>query len=153
MFCMDVVVVCRCVPSIDVFLCGCSCSCIDASVSFFLVSWDGVRLSPLGTSATNSPTVPAPRDKWWWWMWSTRWNENWQGKLKYSEKICPSATLSTTNPTWPDLGANPGPRGGKTATNRLSYGTAMHVLSLPDCVLSLFLFLVFRRSHPKILVG
>jgi hypothetical protein len=36
----------------------------------------------------------------------------------------PSATLSTTNPTWPDLGSNPGSRGGKPVTNRLSYGTA-----------------------------
>jgi hypothetical protein len=26
------------------------------------VSWDGVRLSPLGTSATNWPIVPAPDD-------------------------------------------------------------------------------------------
>jgi hypothetical protein len=57
-------------------------------------------------------------------MWSSRWNENWQGKLKYWEKTCPSATLSTTNPTWPDLGSNPGRRGGKPATNRLSYDTA-----------------------------
>jgi hypothetical protein len=32
----------------------------------------------------------------------------------------PSATLSTTNPTWLD----PGRRGGKPATNRLSYGAA-----------------------------
>jgi hypothetical protein len=45
-------------------------------------------------------------------------------KPKYSEKTCPSATLSTTNPTWPDLGSNPGRRGGKQATNSLSYGTA-----------------------------
>jgi hypothetical protein len=29
--------------------------------------------------------------------------------------------LSTTNPTWPDLGSNPGRRGGKQATKRLSY--------------------------------
>jgi hypothetical protein len=35
-----------------------------------------------------------------------------------------SATLSTTNPTWPDLGSNSGHRGGKPATNRMSYGTA-----------------------------
>jgi hypothetical protein len=28
------------------------------------------------------------------------------------------------NPTLPDLGLNPGRRGGKLATNRLSYGTA-----------------------------
>jgi hypothetical protein len=44
-----------------------------------------VKLSPLGTSATN------------WHMykfrmmikWSSRWNENWQGKPKYSEKPAP----------------------------------------------------------------
>jgi hypothetical protein len=46
------------------------------------------------------------------------------GKPKYSEKTCPSATLSTTHPTWPDPGSNPGRRGGKPATNLLSYGTA-----------------------------
>jgi hypothetical protein len=62
---------------------------------------------------------------WWWWMRSSRWNENWQEKPKYSEKTCPRATLSTTNPTRPDLGSNPGRRGGKPATNRLSYGTAL----------------------------
>jgi hypothetical protein len=82
-----------------------------------------VRLSPLGTSATNWP-IPAPDDRWWW-MWSSRWNENWQGKQKYSDKTYPSATLSSTNPTWPDLATNPGRRGGKPATNRLSYGTAL----------------------------
>jgi hypothetical protein len=34
------------------------------------------------------------------------------------------ATLSTTNPTWPDLGSSPGRRVGKQETNYLSYGTA-----------------------------
>jgi hypothetical protein len=33
--------------------------------------------------------------------------------------------LSTTNPTWPDRGSNPGRRGGKPANNRLSYGAAL----------------------------
>jgi hypothetical protein len=33
-------------------------------------------------------------------------------------KTCPSATLSTTNPTWTDLRSNPG------LTKRLSHGTA-----------------------------
>jgi hypothetical protein len=28
-------------------------------------------------------------------FWSNWWNENWQGKPKYSEKTYPSATLST----------------------------------------------------------
>jgi hypothetical protein len=39
--------------------------------------------------------------------WSSRWNENWQGKPKYSEKTCLSATLSTTNATWPVQSSNP----------------------------------------------
>jgi hypothetical protein len=43
-------------------------------------------------------------------VWSSRWNEDWQGKLKYWEKTCPSATLSTINPTWHDLGSNAGRR-------------------------------------------
>jgi hypothetical protein len=83
-----------------------------------------VRLSPLGTSPTKWSIVPAPDDRWWW-LWSSRWNENWQGEPKYSEKTCPIATLSTTNPTWPDPGSNPCRRGGKPATNRLSYDTAL----------------------------
>jgi hypothetical protein len=29
----------------------------------FLISWGGMRLSPLGTSATNWSIVPAPDDK------------------------------------------------------------------------------------------
>jgi hypothetical protein len=76
------------------------------------------------------PIVPAPNDRW---LWSNWWNEDWQGKPKYSEKTCPSATFSTTtNPTWPDLGSNPGRRGGKPATNRLTYGTATLSLLLHE---------------------
>jgi hypothetical protein len=36
--------------------------------------------------------------------------------------FCPSQ-----NPTWPDLVLNPGRRGGKPASNRLSYGAALIV--------------------------
>jgi hypothetical protein len=63
-------------------------------------------------------------------FWSNWWNEDWQGKPKYSKKTCPSATFSTTNPTWPDPGSKPDRRGGKPATNRLSYGAAFSVRSL-----------------------
>jgi hypothetical protein len=67
----------------------------------------------------------------WLWGWRIfRWNEDWQGKPKHSEKTCPSATLSTTNPTWPDPGLNSGLRGGKPETNRLIYGAACTVVSL-----------------------
>jgi hypothetical protein len=34
------------------------------------------------------------------------------------------------NPTWPDPDLNPGRRGGKPATNRLSYGAALTTLTL-----------------------
>jgi hypothetical protein len=89
----------------------------------FKDSLGGVSL--LGMSATNWPIVPAPDDtRRWWWMWRSRWNENWHGKPKQPEENLPSATLSTTNSTRPDLASNPVRRGGKSATNRLSYGTA-----------------------------
>jgi hypothetical protein len=39
-------------------------------------------------------------------------------------KTCPSATLSTTNPTWTNMGSNPGLQGERPATKRLSHGTA-----------------------------
>jgi hypothetical protein len=46
-------------------------------------------------------------------------------------KTCPNATLSTTNPTWIRPGWNPGLRGERPATNRLSHGTAC----IPLCFL------------------
>jgi hypothetical protein len=49
------------------------------------------------------------------------------GEPKDSEKTCPSATLSTTNPTCLDPVLIPGRQGGKPATNRLSYGAAINV--------------------------
>jgi hypothetical protein len=54
-----------------------------------------------------------------------QWNETDRGKPKTRRKTCPSATLSTTNPTWTDPGSNPGLRSGRPATNRLSHGTAL----------------------------
>jgi hypothetical protein len=51
------------------------------------------------------------------------WNDTDRGNQKNSEKICPSDTLSITNPTWTDLGANPGLRGEKS----LSYLSNLHV--------------------------
>jgi hypothetical protein len=87
-----------------------------------------LTVSPLGTSATNWPIVLAPDDRWW--MCSCRWNENWQGKPKYSEQTSPNATLSTTNPTWP--GFEPGPPRWEPAINRLSCGTAKWLVNFTD---------------------
>jgi hypothetical protein len=55
---------------------------------------------------TESTWYVAPDDRLLVWVWSSEWNDNWQGKPNYSEKICLSSTLSTL----PDLGSNPGSR-------------------------------------------
>jgi hypothetical protein len=77
------------------------------TVVFSLYSWGGMILSPFGTSATNWPIVPAPDDRRWW-MWSSRWNENWHGKRKYSENVSQCHFVHHKfNMTWPGL--EPGP--------------------------------------------
>jgi hypothetical protein len=48
--------------------------------------------------------------------------------LRTWRKSCPGATLSTTNPTWTNPGANWGLRCGRAATNRLIHGKASHHL-------------------------
>jgi hypothetical protein len=50
------------------------------------------------------------------------------GEYLPQRHVCPSQ-----NPTWPDQGLNAGRRGGKSATNRLSYGAAMY-LQLASCI-------------------
>jgi hypothetical protein len=42
--------------------------------------------------------------------------------LKTRRKICPIATLSTTNPTWTDLGVKLGLQAERPVTNHLSQG-------------------------------
>jgi hypothetical protein len=52
----------------------------------------------------------------------------WAGETEVLGENLPQRYLSTTNPKWPDLESNPGRRGGKPATNRLSYGIVNTVL-------------------------
>jgi hypothetical protein len=47
----------------------------------FLVGWDWVSWY----CGHYRPIVPAPGDRWWW-LWRNRWNEDWRGKPKYSDK-------------------------------------------------------------------
>jgi hypothetical protein len=85
---------------------------------FFIldVGWD---LSPLGTSATTG-LLYQPRMM----------DDDECGAVggmsdredrSTRRKTCPSAALSTTNPTWPDTGSNPGRSPRKQSSNRLSY--------------------------------
>jgi hypothetical protein len=46
------------------------------------------------------------------------------GETEVLGENLPSATLSTTNPTWIDPGTNPGLHGERPATNCLSHGRA-----------------------------
>jgi hypothetical protein len=117
-----------------------ACVCV-----FFIAS--GLELSPL-YCGHFWPIVPAPDDRWGW-LWSNWWNEDWQGKPKYSEKTCPSATLSTRNPTWPDLGSNPDRRGWKPATNRLSYCAAPCVRLFFVCFVLAVDSGLARADHPS----
>jgi hypothetical protein len=52
-------------------------------------------------------------------------------------KTRPSATLSIINPTWTD----PGLRGERPATNRLSHGTG------PSIILNVLLFLPYNKMN------
>jgi hypothetical protein len=98
-------------------LSGCLCKCL-------LFCCVGVRQRPRHIPATSGPIVPATDDRW---VWTSWWNENWQGKPKYSEKTCPNAVSFTTNPTRRDLGR----RGGwNHAINRLSYGIRAYLVAV-----------------------
>jgi hypothetical protein len=72
-------------------------------LNLILMSWGGVKLSPLGTPVPIGHIIPAPGGRW---TWSTSWNENRQQKQK-------SAILSTTSPKRSELGSNPGRYSGK----------------------------------------
>jgi hypothetical protein len=82
-------------------------------------------LGPLGTAATDRPIVPAPGD----YvgeiggMMIGGGNQNTQRKPA-PVPLCPPQTPHAC------LDANPGHRGGKPVTNRLSYGTALKGLLL-----------------------
>jgi hypothetical protein len=58
----------------------------------------------------------------WFWWWSIWLNEDLQGKPKR-----PSATLFTTNPTWPDPGSDPGSTPGRRGGKNLSCYSVLKV--------------------------
>jgi hypothetical protein len=65
------------------------------------------------------------------------------GETEVLGENLPSATLSTTNPTRIDPGTNPGLRGERPATNRLSHGTA--------CSTTIHINFIFKEEDEIIL--
>jgi hypothetical protein len=93
---------------------------------YFLIGVEGggVQLGPYGIVATNRPIVPAPGD----------YDDGeisgimtGRGNRSTQRKPAPVPLCPPQTPIFcPD--ANPGHRGGKPATNRLSYGTVLDVV-------------------------
>ena len=65
------------------------------------------------------------------------------GNRSTRRKTCPSATLSTTNPTWTDPGSKPGLRIEKPATNRLSHSTANVKINLYKTICTTLTLIVY----------
>jgi hypothetical protein len=102
-------------PCMSIFVC---------SHVIVVVHIDRGRLC-LWTVATNRPLfIPQVTYEYGeqWWNYTDR------GKLKTSEKNLSQCHLSTTNPTWSDLGANPSLHKENPATNHLSHGMAPPVI-------------------------
>jgi hypothetical protein len=56
------------------------------------------------------------------------WNDIDEKTEELKRKTCPSATRSTTNPTWTEPGTNPGVHSERQVTNHLSHDTGIKVL-------------------------
>jgi hypothetical protein len=87
-------------------------------ICFFFPPEGGVGLVPKRGCLLSLAYYALPR---WYEFGERRWNDIDRENRRTRRKTCPSATLSTTNPTWIEPGANPGLRGERPATNDLSY--------------------------------
>jgi hypothetical protein len=70
------------------------------------------------------------------------------GETKVLGENLPQPTLSTTNPTWLDPSLNPGRRGGKPATNSLSYGATQGLNKIMETLQLLYIILYFYGVGP-----
>jgi hypothetical protein len=100
---------------------------LDVLTLFFFkwVGWD------FGYCGHYWAIVPAPDDRWWWLWREICGMKIGRGNRSTRRKPAPAPLLSTTNPTWLDPGLRPGRRrGGKPATNLLSYCVAFWTVPL-----------------------
>jgi hypothetical protein len=109
--------------SVEYKLCNQSLCCLyDLNYNKFVWWWVESKLGPFVTSAIYWPIVPAPGDC----------EDGEFGEMKTGRENRSSRTKPAPAPLYPPQipldqtrGSNPGRRGGKPATNRLSYGAAL----------------------------
>jgi hypothetical protein len=92
---------------------------------------DGVRLCLCGTVPLTDPLSISQMIQEW--IWSSGGMILTGENRRTWRKSCPSATLSTTNRTWTDLGENSVLHSKKPETNRLSYGTVLQQIQNFTC--------------------
>jgi hypothetical protein len=69
------------------------------------------------------------------WVWRDMVEWYWQQKIRTLRQTCLSATLSTTNPIWTDLGSSLGLRGERLVTNHLSHCMVQSVMKCSKALL------------------
>jgi hypothetical protein len=103
-------------------------NCIEKHVNRFWCAgkhWYSGGWSPIGSSRHCGHQQTYCASPGWLWWWRNWWNDDGQGKAKYSEKTCPCAALSTTNPT---CSARTRTRAAAMGSQRLTaWATARHL--------------------------
>jgi hypothetical protein len=99
--------------------CSCSCSCLWREIVSLNCGYQRIRCS-------------SPR---WYVSMESHGGMILTGEIEELRETCPIATSSTTNPTWTDLGVNPGLHSYRPATNHLSHGMAWSSINVTTLLL------------------
>jgi hypothetical protein len=134
LFCVDAQLLMHGSSSAYVCIRSCWVTC------FFLLILIVWGCSPYWIHSARRPLLAYCTCPGWLSGWRIWWNKDWQMKSKYSEKTCPSASLFTTNPSWPDAGAKP--------DQRLSASAMARPVCYVPCLVSNINAVRWQLTHP-----